>query len=174
VSWTDSISPLNSGCILSVTFPLLRAAPMVTSAADSRILYLAESDDQDGYSALLKSTDGGANWSTLWDSFQGLRVSVRTLAIDSAHPTTLYAGLDDGAAAFGGARLPGSIGLFRARTPAPRTNTSTRSAVAAGHRSCESNIVYASTSHYGDPKGFRACLRAPTAALVAANQQGAG
>jgi len=164
VSWTDSISPLNSGCILSVTVPSLRAAPMVTGAADSRILYLAESDDQDGYSALLKSTDGGANWSTLWDSFQDLRVSVRALAIDSAHPTTLYAGLDDGTAAFGGAQLAaGSIGLFKsADAGATWTNTSfTRSAVnLLAIDPANPNIVYASTEgHYGDPKGFQGLFK---------------
>jgi photosystem II stability/assembly factor-like uncharacterized protein len=164
VSWTDSISPLNSGCVLSVTVPSVRAAPMVTGPADSRILYLAESDDQDGYSALLKSTDGGANWSTIWDWFQGLRVSVRALAIDPAHPATVYAGVDDGSAALPGVQpTTGSTGLFRSIDGgATWTNTGlTRSAVnlLAIDRSNPS-IIYASTEgHYSDTKGFQGLFK---------------
>lgn len=164
VSWTDTVSPRNSGCVLSVTVPSLRAAPMVTGPADSRILYLAESDDQDGYSGLLKSTDGGANWSTIWDSFQGLRVSIRALAIDPAHPATLYAGLDDGSAPPVGVQpTPGSTGLFRSTDGgATWTNTGfTRSAVnlLAIDRSNPS-IMYASTEgHYSGPKGFQGLFK---------------
>jgi photosystem II stability/assembly factor-like uncharacterized protein len=96
-SWDDSISPQNSGCILSAAFRTGTAAPMVVDPVNSNTVYLAESDDQDGYSALLKSTDGGATWSALWDWFTGLHSGIRALAIDPAHPATLYAGLDDAA-----------------------------------------------------------------------------
>jgi photosystem II stability/assembly factor-like uncharacterized protein len=164
VSWTDSISPLNSGCILSVTIPSLHAAPMVTGPGDSRILYLAESDDQDGYSALLKSTDGGANWSTIWDWFQGLRASVRALAIDPAHPATVYAGVDDGSASLAGVQpTPGSTGLFRSTDGgATWTNTGfTRSAVnLLAIDPSNPNIIYASTEgHYSEPKGFQGLFK---------------
>jgi hypothetical protein len=164
VSWTDSVSPLNSGCILSVTVPSFHVAPMVTGPADSRILYLAESDDQDGYSALLKSTDGGANWSTMWDWFQGLRASVRALAIDPVHPSTLYAGVDDGSAALaGGQPAPASAGLFRSTDGGVTwTNTGfTRSAVnLLAIDPANPNIIYASTEgHYSDPKGFQGVFK---------------
>jgi hypothetical protein len=38
---------------------------------------------------LLKSTDGGANWTAAWDWFTGLQLSVWALAIDPARPATL-------------------------------------------------------------------------------------
>ena len=98
MSWSDA-SPLNRGCILSGAFLSAHAAPMVIDPTDPNTLYVGESDDQDGYSALLKSTNGGANWSTAWDWFTGLQLSVRALAIDPAHPATLYLGLDDGSRA---------------------------------------------------------------------------
>jgi photosystem II stability/assembly factor-like uncharacterized protein len=164
VSWTNSVSPQNSGCILSATVPSLHAAPMVTGPADSRILYLAESDDQDGYTALLKSTDGGANWTTVWDWFMGLRVSIRSLAIDPAHPATLYAGVDDGSAALAVAQLgQGSTGLFKSTDGgATWTNTGfTRSAVnLLAIDPSNPNTIYASTEgHYGDSKGFQGLFK---------------
>jgi hypothetical protein len=164
VSWTDSVSPLNSGCILSVTFPSIHAAPIVTGPTDSTILYLAESDDQDGYSGLLKSTDGGRNWSAIWDWFQGLRVGIRTLAIDSAHLATVFAGVDDGSAALSGAQLPqGSTGLFRSTDGGANwTNTGfTRSAVnLLVIDPSNPNIMYASTEgHYSEPKGFQGLFK---------------
>jgi photosystem II stability/assembly factor-like uncharacterized protein len=95
-NWSGDVSPLNSGCILSVTLPFTHVAPMAIDPANPITLYLGESDDQDGYSAVLKSTDGGASWRAIWDWFTGLRGSVKALAIDPARTATLYAGLDGG------------------------------------------------------------------------------
>ena len=93
-SWQDTVSPRNSGCILNASFRSPRGAPMAIDQTDPNILYLGESDDQDGYSAILKSTDGGANWIVAWDWFSGLRGAVNALALDPSRPATLYAGID--------------------------------------------------------------------------------
>ena len=88
-NWTDSASPNNTGCILNVSFPSVHAAPMMIDPTNPSVLYLAESESQSGYTALLKSTDGGIDWIAAWDWFQGLRGSVKALAIDPAHSSTL-------------------------------------------------------------------------------------
>src|SRR5207248_4493415 len=123
--------------------------------ADPKTLYLAESDDGDGYSAILKATDGGANWFAVWDWFTGLRASVRALAIDPARATTIYAGVDDGAA--------GPSGLFKS-TDGGLTwaNTSvTRAAVSlVAIDPANSSVVYAAAEgHYTDPKGFQGLFK---------------
>jgi len=68
----------------------------VIDASNPNTLYLGESDDGDGYSAVLKSTDRGANWIALWDWFDGLRGTVHAIAVDPSHPSTIYAGLEGG------------------------------------------------------------------------------
>jgi photosystem II stability/assembly factor-like uncharacterized protein len=95
-NWSGSASPLNSGCILNVAFPLGHATPVVVDVSNPNTLYLGESDDGDGYSAVLKSTDRGANWIALWDWFDGLRGTVHAIAVDPSHPSTIYAGLEGG------------------------------------------------------------------------------
>jgi hypothetical protein len=88
--------------------------PLAPSPADPKTLYLGKSDDQDGYSAVLKSADGGGNWSVAWDWFTGLRAGVRALAIDPTRPATLYAGLDDVPMySDKGGSQPGSGGVFK-------------------------------------------------------------
>jgi photosystem II stability/assembly factor-like uncharacterized protein len=87
---------LNSGCILNVAFPVAHATPVVVDASNPKTLYLGESDDGDGYSAVLKSTDRGANWIALWDWFDGLRGAIHAIAIDPSHPSTIYAALESG------------------------------------------------------------------------------
>jgi photosystem II stability/assembly factor-like uncharacterized protein len=94
-TWSDAVSPLNSGCILNVSLASAQPSPLVINPTDPKTLYLGESAEADGYSAVLKSTDGGANWIATWDWFSGLRGAVRALAIDPARPATIYAGIDD-------------------------------------------------------------------------------
>src|SRR5262249_43976561 len=161
-SWSDSVSPLNSGCILSAT--VSHSAPLATSPSDPKTLYLGESDDQDGYSAVLKSVDGGANWSAVWDWFTGLRVSVRVLAIDPTRPGTLFAGVDDGVATSpSNPANPQSSGLFKSTDGgATWSNTgASRGAVnLLAIDPANSNIVYASAEgHYSDPKGFQGLFK---------------
>jgi photosystem II stability/assembly factor-like uncharacterized protein len=68
---------------------------MIMDPTNPSVLYLGESESQAGYTALLKSTDGGTDWIAAWDWFQGLRGSVKAVAIDPAHSSTVYVGLDD-------------------------------------------------------------------------------
>ncbi len=75
--------------------------------------YLGESDDQDGYSAVLKSTDSGATWSAAWDWFNALRGNVMVPAADLSYAAIIYAGIDDGTAALGAFQGLDSSGLFR-------------------------------------------------------------
>ena len=61
---------------------------MVLDPTDRNTLYVGEIDNQ----GLLKSNDGGANWSSIWEQTNLLSDGVRTLVIDPTKPTTLYAG----------------------------------------------------------------------------------
>lgn len=92
-TWSDSISPPGSGCILGY---LAYTTLMAMDPEDPNTLYLGETDDEDGFYALLKSTDGGADWTSIWNAGNGLQSGLNALAIDSVTPTTLYAGLFTG------------------------------------------------------------------------------
>jgi photosystem II stability/assembly factor-like uncharacterized protein len=81
-AWTDSASPPFSGCLLGEL--------MVLDPADPNTIYVAEAED--GW-WLLKSTDGGANWNTIWDWTRGMESALRALAIDPTNSSTLYAGM---------------------------------------------------------------------------------
>jgi photosystem II stability/assembly factor-like uncharacterized protein len=82
-SWSDSINPSQSGCSDDT---LLAMDP-----TDPSTLYIRSGDDFDGY-GLRKSTDGGATW-----SYTNLYANYfYAFAIDAAHPSTLYAGTDNG------------------------------------------------------------------------------
>jgi photosystem II stability/assembly factor-like uncharacterized protein len=87
---------------------------MLIDPSNTNTLYLAESDTQDGYAAVLRTTDGGQNWFVLWDSFFGLQAGLQALAIDPAHPGTLYVGTDDILSGFPSVQVqPGMRGLFK-------------------------------------------------------------
>ena len=93
-TWDNSISPADSGCILggySAYTTLMAMDPV-----DPNTLYLGETEDEDGFYALLKSTDGGADWTSIWNASNGLQSGLNALAIDPVTPTTLYAGLYTG------------------------------------------------------------------------------
>jgi photosystem II stability/assembly factor-like uncharacterized protein len=89
VSWSDGISPPQSGCILSAV--LSRASGLlVMDPADSKTLYLNAADDIDEAYWLLKSTDSGASWNFLdVGSFPGINALVMG-------PAALYLGTGDG------------------------------------------------------------------------------
>ncbi len=82
-TWSDSITPDKSGCVLDGNL-------MVMAPTDPNTLYLGEGNEDEGY-ALLKSTDGGANWNRT-----GLGEAVNVLVIDPTSPATLYAGTGNG------------------------------------------------------------------------------
>jgi len=113
---------------------------------------------------VLKSADGGGNWSAAWDWFTGLRAGVRALAIDPTRPATLFAGVDDGVAtSASNPAAPQSSGLFKSTDGgATWSNTGvSRGAVnLAAIDPANSNIVYAAAEgHYSDPKGFQGLFK---------------
>jgi photosystem II stability/assembly factor-like uncharacterized protein len=82
-TWSDSISPKQSGCLAD--------ALMAMDPTDPNALYLRYGDFLDGY-GLLKSTDGGATWIS-----GGLGAdALNALVIDPTNPAILYAGTDTG------------------------------------------------------------------------------
>jgi hypothetical protein len=83
-SWSGGISP-NLGCSELDSSYLLS---MVLDPTDRNTLYVGEIAN----SGLLKSNDGGVDWSSVWDQTNLLSDGVRTLVIDPTKPTTLYAG----------------------------------------------------------------------------------
>jgi photosystem II stability/assembly factor-like uncharacterized protein len=70
-SWDDSISPPDSGCDLGGYSANETVVAM--DALDPKILYLGETEDEDGFYSLLKSSDGGAHWASIWDYNNGLQ-----------------------------------------------------------------------------------------------------
>jgi photosystem II stability/assembly factor-like uncharacterized protein len=94
-SWSNSISPVLSGCLLGGYFTTALTPVLVMDPSDSQSLYLAEGEDEDGGYVLLKSTDGGASWNGIWDFRSGLVTGINALVIDRINPATLYAGLGD-------------------------------------------------------------------------------
>lgn len=163
-NWTSTASPLNTGCILNPMFNSGYRPPLVIDPADPNRLYLGESDSQDGYSALLASTDGGANWRAPWDFFNGLRGAVLAIALAPAVPTTLYAGIDDGIAVFGSAvATPDSSGLFKSNDGGATWSRMalTQSAVKliAIDPSNPRTLYAVVEGHYSQPNGFQGLFK---------------
>src|SRR4029434_5599529 len=133
---------------------------LVMDPSDSRSLYLAEGEDEDGGYVLLKSTDGGASWNGIWDFRSGLLTGINALVIDRSNPTTLYAGLGD-ASPYGPSRP--EIGFFKSIDGgATWTNIGlTDAAVTVLVRDpFDSNILYAGTQGiYTNPHGFRGIFK---------------
>ena len=93
-TWSDSISPPGSGCNLggySAYTTLMAMDPV-----DPETIYLGETEDEDGIFALLRSTNGGASWSSIWNTGSGPPSGLNAMAIDPVTPATLYAGLYTG------------------------------------------------------------------------------
>jgi photosystem II stability/assembly factor-like uncharacterized protein len=158
-SWSQTASPANSGCILNATFSGANTPVMAIAPSDPQTLYLGESDNLDGYSAVLKSSDGAADWSTVWDWFNGLRSVVRALAVDPSQSTTVYAGMDDD--------TPGAGGLFKS-VDGGSTWTNTKISVSAvtllAIDPLNSQVVYAATEgHNTSPIGFQGLLKSTDA-----------
>jgi hypothetical protein len=64
---------------------------LLTDPSLPNTLYLTEDEDC-GFYGLLRSTDGGAGWSTLWNN--GMGAGIEAMVIDSTN-ATFYAGIGD-------------------------------------------------------------------------------
>ena len=126
---------------------------LVLDPSDRNTLYVGDMT----CGCLLKSTDGGASWSSVWDRPNGLDSSVWALAIDPTKPTTLYAGIQlsylgtggvfrttDGGASWSSAGLGDAAVTVLAIDPA---NPSTLYAVTERE------------SDYSEPQGFRGMFK---------------
>ena len=158
-TWSDTVSPPGSGCDLGGydAYSILMAMDPV----DPDTLYLGETEDEDGIYALLKSTDGGASWSSIWDTTNGLESGLNTIAIDPVTPTTLYAGVGDS----GNYGQSGSMasGLFKSTDGGANWNVTALKDTAVTVLTIDpanSSIVYAVTQDiYSEPIGFRGLFK---------------
>jgi len=155
-SWTDSISPPDSGCMLGGYLISAPSPLIVMDPSDPHTLYLAEGEDEDGGYALLRSSDSGASWNSIWDYRNGLQSGLNLLVVDRRNPGTLYAGVGD---AFAGA----PIGFFKSTdgsatwNNAGLTNTAVTVLVIDPF---DPNTLYAATQGiYTTPRGFRGVFK---------------
>jgi len=143
--WDSRVSPDRSGCILS--------GLIVMDPTDPKTLYADESDFLDGGGWLVKTTDGGSTWKTIWDWQRGKEFAFNALVIDPANPATLYAGSDDeyfSAPAVGGLLKSLDGGASWSKTGLGGTAIS-----ALAMDPTNSNTLYAATENfYIRPKGF--------------------
>jgi photosystem II stability/assembly factor-like uncharacterized protein len=154
VSWSADNSPL--GLVCSGDVPSFNPLPLVLDPTDRNTLYIQRADVSVGYE-LLKSTDGGASWSSVWGETNGLQSSVRALAIDPTQPSTLYAGIElslgiggvfkstDDGASWSSAGLGDAAVTVLAMVPA---NSSTLYAVAEKQ-----------SDYYSEPQGLRGMFK---------------
>jgi photosystem II stability/assembly factor-like uncharacterized protein len=139
-TWSNSISPDNSGCLISGG--LMRMDP-----TDPNTLYLGEFASYVPPYALLKSVDGGGNWNSTGPLLDTRWAMV--LVIDPTAPANLYAGTD--------------IGLFQSSddgatwtSPGWGRQTWTCSPIDP----LRPNILYASTSGlYPETLGFKGMFK---------------
>jgi photosystem II stability/assembly factor-like uncharacterized protein len=155
--WSSAVSPLNTGCILDATFTGVRTSIAITPT-DSNTLYLAESNSMDGFSAILKTTNGAADWTILWDWFSGLTAPVLALAVDPTQSAGVYAGMDD---------TTSSGGLFKsADGGATWTNTGMTSSAVTLLAIDPGNphVIYAAEEgHSTTPAGFQGIFKSTDA-----------
>jgi uncharacterized protein (TIGR03437 family) len=154
-TWSDRISPPDSGCILGAYEAY--STVMAMDPADSDTLYLGETEAEDGFYSLLKSTDGGANWSSIWNAANGLHSGLNTLAIDPVTPTTLYAGVGDSGF------KPGTTGVFKSTDGGASWNVTSLKDTAVTVLTIDRtdpSILYVGTQGiYTKPDGFRGLFK---------------
>jgi photosystem II stability/assembly factor-like uncharacterized protein len=159
VSWDDSISPPESGCVLGgfAAFGTLIAMDPL----DPKTLYLGETEDEDGVYALLKSSDGGAHWASIWNYNNGLQSDLNAVAVDPGSPATLYAGVGDA----GYFTNPGSTGtgVIKSTDGGATWNATGLKDTAATLLvidRADPSILYAGTQGiYTEPRGFRGLFK---------------
>ena len=152
-SWDNRVSPDRSGCVLS---------RLVMDPTDPNTLYAGESDWLDAGYWLLKSTDGGSTWKTIWDWTRGLESALSALVIDPGNPSVLYAGTDD--AYF---YTPGPGGLFKSLDGGVNWSKTSLGNVAISALAMDPNdssTLYAATeAFFTKPKGFRGLFKSTNA-----------
>ena len=159
-SWSDSVSPDKSGCVLGGGFGP-SAGLKAMDPSDPNTLYVSETDDEDGGWWLLQSRDGGATWKSIGGDFPGhLQAGVWSLAIDPSDSTTLYAGIDDVPIySDDGTTQPGAGGVFKSTDGGATWKMTGLSGGAVNLiviDPAQSNLLYAVTSgDYAAPRGFR-------------------
>jgi len=148
--WDKRVSPDRSGCVLS--------GLLVMDPTDPNTLYVDESDVIDGGGWLLKTTDGGSTWKTIWDWQRGLEFALNAIVIDPTNPATLYAGSDDQYFS-----RPGVGGLFKSIDGGAswsKTSLGDTAVSALAMDPTNSNTLYAATENfYSKPKGFRGLFK---------------
>jgi photosystem II stability/assembly factor-like uncharacterized protein len=125
---------------------------------DSNTLYIAESDPIDAGGWLLKSTDGGAAWNTIWDWTRGLLGALNALVIDPTNAAILYAASDDMYYP-----APGDGGLFKSVDGGANWNKTSLGDTAVSALAMDPNnssTLYAATEgFYVKPKGFHGLFK---------------
>ena len=163
VSWTDTVSPDRSGCVLGGFFGP-SAGLKAIDPGDSNTLYLAESDDEDEGWWLLRSTDGGGSWASVGSFPSNQAAGVWTVAVDPTNSSILYAGLDDSPQYLDDGNVkPGPGGVFKSTDGGATWNGIGLSGSAVKLIAIDSahpNVLYAVTeANYGIPKGFRGLFK---------------
>jgi hypothetical protein len=124
-------------------------------------LYLGETEDEDGFYSLLKSSDGGAHWASIWGYNSGLQSDLNTVAVDPGNPATLYAGVGDA----GSYAKPGSAGtgVIKSTDGGATWNATGLKDTAATLLvidRADPSILYAGTQGiYTEPRGFRGLFK---------------
>jgi photosystem II stability/assembly factor-like uncharacterized protein len=146
-SWTDTISPPASGCVLTTFWD---PPWMVMDPSDPATLYVGESFE--GGSAVIKTSDGGVTWRDIWqlwtDDFPD---AVHALAIDPSDNRTLYAGLS-----FRG-------GVYKSADGGGNWSSTGLNGVAISALAIDPGnpgVLYAATEGvYPQPRGFRGLFK---------------
>ena len=110
---------------------------------------------------MLKSSDGGANWTSIWGDINGLQSGLNAVAIDPGNPAILYTGVGDA----GFYITPGSTGtgVFKSTDGGATWNVTGLKDTAATILvidPADTSILYAVTQGvYTEPRGFRGLFK---------------
>jgi len=163
-TWSDRISPPTSGCIFGGFFASSGGFKAI-DPLDPNILYAAEADDEDIGFWLLKSKDGGADWTNFATFPGGLEAGVWSLAIDSRTSATLYAGMDDVPvySDSDNSVKPGPAGVWKSSDGGTTWTAAGLDGLAVNLLLIDPrqpDVIYAAAQgHYSSPRGFRGVFK---------------